>query len=158
VSRKPLYLGDLEEVELDGSFASKNTDQDCDLALGVVDGRDGSKEVGERSFNDADGFAHGEGGLELGSSLLAKGGDSLNFVFGKRGGLIGGADEASNTLGGADSEPGVIGDNHTNEHITREKLFFDGGFLTFIDFDLFLSWNEDFVDEVLKTHGDYSGF
>jgi hypothetical protein len=158
LGKESLNLGDLKEVEFDRGFTTKDTHENRDFAFGIVDSGDSTEKVGERSFDDTNGFTHGESGLELGSGLFTKSGDSFNFVFGKRGRLVGSAHKAGNTLGGANGEPGVVGDNHTNKHIAGEKLFFDGGFLAFVDFDFLLGRDKDFKDEVFKTHGLNSGF
>ncbi len=148
----------MEKVELDWCFTTEDTDQNSDFAFGIVNGGDSTKKISERSFNDSDSLTHGEGSLEFRSSLLAESGDGFNFIFWKRSWLVGSANEACNALCGANSEPGVVRDDHTNKHVSREKLFFDGGFFAFVDFDFFLSGDKDFVDVVLKTHGDDSGF
>jgi len=90
--------------------------------------------------------------------LFAEGGNSLDFVFRKWGGLIGGAHKAGDPLSGADSEPGIVSDNHANEHIAGEKLFLDGDLFAFADFDFFLSRDKDLKDVVGKAHGLNSGF
>ena len=90
--------------------------------------------------------------------MLTKSGDGFDFVFGKGSGLIGGADKAGNALGGANSQPGVVGDDHADKHIAGEEFFFNGGFFALVDLDFFLGGDEDLVDKVLKTHGLNSGF
>ena len=148
-----LDFGDLEEVELDGGFAAEDGDEDLDLALGLVDGADSAQKVGKWPLNDLDGFAKREGGLEFRCGLQSKGEDSVNFFLGNGSGVIAGADETSDSLGGADGEPRIIGDNHLHEHVAGKNLFFDGAFLAFADFDLVLSRDENLVDVIGQTHG-----
>lgn len=148
-----LDFGDLEEVELDGSLAAEDTDENLDLTLGLVDGADGPKQVGKWPLNDLDGLADREGSLEFGCGLHSEGENSVDFFLGDGGRIIAGADEAGDSLGGADGEPGVVGDDHLHEHIAGEDLLLDGTFLAFADFDLVLGGNEDFVDVVGEAHG-----
>lgn len=148
-----LNFGDLEEVQLDRGFAAEDADENFDLALGFINGADGPKQVGKRPFNDLDGLADGEGGLKFWRGLHGKGEDGVNFFLGDGGRVIAGADEAGDSLGGADGEPGVVGDNHLHEHIAGEDFLFDGTFLAFADFNFVLGGDEDFVDVVGEAHG-----
>lgn len=143
----------MEEVQLDGGLAAKDTDENLDLAFGLINGADGAQKVGEWPLNDLDGFANGEGGLEFGSGLHGKSEDGVDFFLGDWGGIIAGANEAGDALGGADGEPGVVGDDHLHEHVAWEDLLLDGAFLAFADFDFVLGGNEDLVDVVGQAHG-----
>jgi len=158
LGKRDLNLGDLKEVELYRCFATEDGDQNGDFAFGIVDGGNSTKKISERSFNDSDGLTHGESSLEFGSGLLTESGDSLDFIFWKRSGLVGSAHKTGDALCGANSEPGVVRDNHADKHVARKKLFFDSGFLAFVDFNFFLGRDEDLVDIVLEGHGDDSGF
>ncbi len=143
----------MEEVQLNWCLTAKDGDKNGDLSLGFIDGGNSAKKIGERSFYDADGFRNGEGCLEFGSRLFTEGGNGLDFIFGKRGWLIGGTDKAGNSLGSTDSEPRIIGDDHFDKHVSGEEFLFDGGLLTFGDLDLFLSRDEDLEDPRCKPHG-----
>ncbi|KKT36407.1 MAG: hypothetical protein UW23_C0001G0017 [Candidatus Collierbacteria bacterium GW2011_GWA1_44_12] len=67
--------------------------------------------------------------------------------------MIGGADKAGDPLSSADSQPGVVGDDHLNKHVSREKFFFDSGLLAFGDLDLFLGRDEYLEDPRSEPHG-----
>ena len=148
-----LDFRNLQEVELDRGFAAEDRDQDFDLALGFINRANGTKQVGEWPLDDLDGFADGESGLELGRGLLRKGENGVDFFLGNWGGVVAGADEAGDALSCPDREPGVVGDDHLDEHVAREDLFLDGTFFAFADFDFVLSGNEDLVDVVGQAHG-----
>ena len=151
--RNWLDFGDLEEVELDGGLAAEDADEDLDLAFGLVNGADSAQKVSKWSLDDLDGFANGEGGLELRRGLQSEGEDGVNFFLRNGGGVIAGADEAGDALSSADGEPGVVGDNHLHEHVAGEDLLLDGTFLAFADFDLVLGGDENLVDVIGQTHG-----
>ena len=77
--------------------------------------------------------------------------DGVNFFLRETGWLRTSADKTGDALGGTNSQPGVVIDLHANEKVAGENLFLDGRFFTLIDFDFFLSGNENLFDEVIKT-------
>lgn len=85
--------------------------------------------------------------------MLAIGFDAFDFAFGQGGRTVARADKASNTLSSADSQPGVVSDDHPDKHIAGEDFFIDGGFFAFTDLYFLLSRNEDFKDLVSEVHG-----
>src|SRR3989344_480113 len=63
-----LYLFNLEEVEFDGGFPAKDTDQDTQFAVGLVDTFDAAQKVGEGAVGNLDGFAQRKVGLVFGGA------------------------------------------------------------------------------------------
>ncbi len=91
--------------------------------------------------------------MEFRRGLQSEGENGVNFFLGNGGGVVAGADEAGDSLGGANGEPRVVSDDHLHEHVAGEDLLFDGTFLAFADFDLVLGGDEDFIDVIGQTHG-----
>ena len=90
--------------------------------------------------------------MEFGGGLGSKSENGVDFFLGNRGGVVAGADEAGDALGGAHRQPGVIADDHLDEHVAGEDFFLDGAFFTFADFDFFLGGDKDFVDVIGQAH------
>lgn len=89
---------------------------------------------------------------------MREGENGVNFFLGDWGGIVASANKAGNALGSADGQPRIVGDDHLDEHVSGEDLFFDGGFFTLVDLDLFLSGDQKFIDVVGQTHGFNFGF
>ncbi len=108
---------------------------------------DRTDEVRERTFHDLDGFADGEVGFVAGCALGHEFLDGFDFVLGQRSRLGAHADKTGHALGGADAQPGLVGQSQTDQDVARENLFLDGALLAASDLDFFLGRDEDFVDE-----------
>ena len=78
--------------------------------------------------------------------------DGFNFCFGEGAWLVGYAHKAGDACCGADGKPGIIGDDHFDEHVAGEGFFFDGRFFTFLNLYFFLGGDKNFKDFVSKSH------
>ena len=143
----------MEEVEFDGGFAAEDGDEDPDFALAFVQVVYRAQEIGERSFDDFDGFADGKGGFVFGSGLGHKFHDGVDFGFGQGSGLLTDADKAGYPLCGTDCQPGIVVDDHFDQHVAGEELFFDGFFLAVMNFDLVLGGDQQLKHLVFQIHG-----
>lgn len=112
-----------------------------------------TQEIGERTIGDFDGFANGKARFEFGSGLSDEFLDGGNLFFGEGSGLVAGADKAGDTLGGTDSQPRVVVEDHFEKHIPGKDLFFDGRFLAGFDVNFVLSGDKNFEDFVFYLHG-----
>src|SRR5205823_6338963 len=112
---------DLEEDQLDGSFAAEEGDEDANLALLAVDGVHDAKEIGEGTVHDFDPLALLVADPDARRLHLHAAKDAADFRIFQGAGMVADADEAGDAGGVADDVPGLVGghalivDHHLNE-------------------------------------------
>ncbi len=158
--------------QLDRGLPAEDLDQALDL-LGVgVDLVDGRLERGERAVGDGDRVADLEvqhldldlalrGGLALGLGGLAGGlllglrGEHLDdLVQGQRVGVVGVADEAGDARGVADDAPGLVGQVHADQDVTRQLVLLDRLAVAVLDLDDLFLRHLGLEDVVLDVQRD----
>ncbi len=143
----------LKEVEFHRSLAAEHVDEDFDLSAVFVDVGNLSFEVFERTIVDLYGVSlcNIEGKLWLtdAHTFLERG----DFFFRNRGWGGTRSDKSSDVWGVAHDVPGVVGDDHLDQHVAWEDFFFDRFALAVFDFDLLFFWNKDIEDLFFHVHG-----
>ncbi len=143
----------MSEVQFNRSFAAENGDQNINFALFFIDFVDSTEEVGKGTFINFNRFSKREGGFVFGSFHRNELFDGFNFFFRNGGGFFANTDESGNSWGGANGKPRLVVDDHFDEHVTRENLFFNGFLLAFFDLDFFLSGDQNFKNFIFDIHG-----
>lgn len=82
----------------------------------------------------------------------------VDFFLGNRGRFVVDADKSSNSLSGADGNPGIIGNNHLDENIAGESFFLSFYFSAATDDHFALDGDDGFKDFVCKPHGFDTSF
>jgi len=67
-------------------------------------------------------------------------------------------DKTGNSLGGANGDPGIVGDNHLNKNITGEDFFLSLNFFTATDDHFALNWDNGLENFVSQGHSFNTGF
>src|SRR5437763_6707932 len=124
---------DLQEVQLDGRFATEERDQHAHLALLGIDVVDHADEVGEWSVDDLDALALGKADLDLGRLLADLLEDLLDFVVLERRRPGGRADEAGHARCVAHDVPGVVVHGHLDHDVPGVHLLLDRPPLAVLD-------------------------
>src|SRR5690606_19435692 len=147
-------LFDLTELQLYRRRASKNQNSHLNATLLVVDLFDHTIEVGEWTVSYANNFTRLKQGLRLRlvATISNTAQNSLSFLVGNRGGLIGSTtNESHNPRGILDQVPGTLGHIHLDQNVAREELALTLALLPVTHLHDFFRGDQDFAEMIFHT-------
>jgi len=78
--------------------------------------------------------------------------------LGNGGGFVADTNKTSDSLGGSDSDPRIVGDNHLNQNIAGKSFFLTFDFSAPADNHFRLNGDDGLEDLIFKVHGADTGF
>src|SRR6185369_4411160 len=148
--RHDLHLLDLYEFHLDGRRTSEDGDRNLERAFVGADLFDDAAEIRERTVDDFDLLSDFE--CDLGfrprGPFLELNRDLLDFLLRNRRRVGRTADETRDFRRARDRVPGVVGQLHLHEHVTRVQVARRSALLSLDELDDLLGRNQRLAEEV----------